>query len=113
MVDAVFYIYALFRPNGIPCYVGKGKGRRFRAHFHRTCNPHLRSIIAQAGGELPAIIIGGELTESGAFELEKIFIPAIGRKANGGPLVNMSDGGIGGGSRKHSAEEIAKRKVAF
>lgn len=113
MAVAVFYIYALFRPNGIICYIGKGKGYRLRAHFRRTHNPHLRSIIAQAGGDLPAIIIRGGLTESEAFELEKIFIAAIGRKANGGPLVNMSDGGIGGGARKQSAEEIAKRTAAL
>ena len=76
-IEKRYYIYGLFRPTGIVCYIGKGKGSRFRAHFRRTHNLHLRAIIAQAGGELPVVIIRSDLTETEAFEIERALITAI------------------------------------
>lgn len=96
----IFYVYALFRPTGIVCYIGKGSGNRINRHerfarrdSHR--NPHLLNIIKQAGGTVPKIVIKDGLTEAEAFGLEIIFIRAIGREIVGGPLVNMTDGGEG------------------
>lgn len=98
----LFYIYILFRLNGIPCYVGKGKGNRWRVHEskceYKCTNINLRNIIKQAkavGKELPKIKLRENLTEAKALELEVIFIKAIGRKKDGGPLVNATDGGDG------------------
>ena len=90
-----FYVYVIFRPNGVPCYVGKGRGKRIDRHFRSAQNPHLASIIAQAGGQLPAVKIRQNLTDKVAKEIEVAFIAAIGREANGGPLVNLTDGGDG------------------
>lgn len=90
-----FYIYVIFRPDGAPCYIGKGSGKRWRKTGRRTHNPHLARIIAKAGGELPVVKIRDGLTEPEAFETERAFIAAIGRQANGGPLVNLTDGGEG------------------
>lgn len=90
-----YYVYVLFRPNGVPCYIGKGKGKRWKTHEKRASNPMLAKIIASAGGEIPKVKIREGLTEQEAFETEIAFIKAIGRMAHGGPLVNMTDGGEG------------------
>lgn len=105
-----FFIYVLFRPDGRPCYVGKGRGKRWIKHARRSANPHLASIIALAGGELPAVRIRTDLTEPRAFEIERAFIAAIGRKANGGILVNMTDGGEGavGAVRSEKTKEAIR-----
>jgi len=119
MVDATvaqerreFYVYVIFRPNGVPCYVGKGRGSRLSHHKKRAYNPHLRRIYAQAGGDLPAVIVRGGLTDPEAIETEIAFIAAIGRERNGGPLVNMTDGGDGISGFKFSAESIEKIRKA-
>src|SRR5260221_12283744 len=95
-----FYVYVIFRLNGIPCYVGKGRGDRWLVHEKRKIkdNKHFDNIIKQAkkaGKELPKIKLRENLFESEAFDLEKIFIKAIGREIHGGPLVNLTDGGDG------------------
>lgn len=113
MVRSDFYVYVIFRPNGQPCYIGKGKGRRWRAHFRKCLNPHLAAIIKQAGGDLPVVVIRDNLTEPEAFEIERAFIAAIGRKANDGPLVNMTDGGDGPHGHVQSPEARQKKREAM
>ena len=103
-----FYVYVFFRPNGVPCYVGKGWGKRWLKHEWRSTNPHLANIVRRAGGELPKVKIREGLTESEAFTTEIAFIAAIGREANGGPLVNMTNGGEGVSGLKMSAAARAK-----
>lgn len=105
--DARFYVYILYRhDDGIPCYVGKGKGERFKGHFKygRHYNHMLRALIERAGGILPHAIIQFGLTETEAFDLEVQLIGEIGRRAHGGPLVNMTDGGDGCSGARHSEE---------
>lgn len=98
---ADFYVYVFFRPNGIPCYVGKGHGRRWERHEkvgkpERGYNTRLNRIIALAGGSLPKIKVRENLTEKDAFETERSLIAAIGRADRKlGPLVNLTDGGEG------------------
>lgn len=107
-----FYVYVIFRPNGIPCYVGKGWGKRWLKHEWRSTNPHLANIVKLAKGELPKIKIREWLTEREAFAIEIAFIAAIGRETNGGPLVNLTDGGEGISGHKMSAESLAKMSAA-
>ena len=108
-----FYVYVKFRPwDGSPCYVGKGKGDRAFAHEYRAFNPHLANIIKKAGGELPTVFVREGLTERDAFELEVIFIKSIGRKANGGPLCNMTDGGDGSTGHTHAVTLEMRRKIS-
>jgi hypothetical protein len=107
-MDPIFYVYMLFRPNGLPCYVGKGKGKRWLKHEWRSHNPHLAAIIKKAGGSLPKIRIREDLTEAEAHALEIVLIKVIGRETAGGPLVNQTDGGEGITGYKHTAEEIEK-----
>jgi hypothetical protein len=114
-----FYVYVLFRPwNGSPCYVGKGRGNRAKLHLwlgRRHYNRHMANIIAKAkdlGLDIPCCIVRSGLTEEVAFETEIAFIAAIGRKKNGGPLVNLTDGGDGASGYTHSAEGRANMSAA-
>jgi len=101
----IFYVYVAFRPwDGSPCYVGKGKGNRWRRHFRTSPNQNLANIIKKAGGTIPTVIIRSHLLEEEAFEIERAFIKAICRKAHGGPLVNLTDGGDGPSGARHSDE---------
>lgn len=112
--SCVFYVYLISRPDGTPCYVGKGKGRRLNAHFNKPRNKHLAAIIALNGGRLPVRKIADEMPENEAYELEHFLIVEIGRKCDGGPLVNHSHGGLGGSAgRKQSDEERAMRREAM
>src|ERR1700732_3623 len=95
----VFYVYLLFRINGTPCYVGKGKDDRWNDHERskRFKNNFLKGIVAEAkvaGLDLPKVKIQEGLTEEAAHELECLLIKVIGRRNIGtGPLVNLTDGG--------------------
>lgn len=102
-----FYVYVYFRLSGEPCYIGKGRGRRWRNHLKRSCNPYLKNIIKSSGGDLPHLKIRSGLSEKEAFEIEIALIRAIGRRPNG-PLVNLTDGGDGSSGYIHDAEARAK-----
>lgn len=106
-----FYVYVIFRPNGVPCYVGKGRGRRWLVHKTRGQNKHLSAIYAKAGGDLPILKVRENLTGLEAVDTEIALIAAIGRETCGGPLVNLTDGGDGtvGFSEPKSAEH--RRKI--
>jgi hypothetical protein len=96
-----FYVYVLFRPwDGSPCYIGKGHGSRWKHHEQMAAsgkhyNKHLAHIVVKANGELPKVKIRQALTSAEACEIEIAFIKAIGRQIDGGPLVNLTDGGDG------------------
>lgn len=89
------YVYVVFRPDGAPCYVGQGRGNRWKTHLTRSHNRHLASIAKNANGTLPIVVIKENLSLDDAIETEIAFIAAIGREAHGGPLVNLTDGGEG------------------
>jgi hypothetical protein len=107
MSDSRFYVYVIFRPNGAPCYVGKGVGRRCYTP-RRDHNKHLRNLIRKYG-ELPIAKVSENLTEAAAYELEVALIASIGRNRHGGPLLNLTDGGEGASGHKHT--EAGKRLI--
>lgn len=115
MVDATipqercdFYVYVIFRPDGEPCYVGKGMGGRWKQHVNRASNKALKAIYSASGGDLPIVKVREDLTNEEACETEMRFIVAIGRAdLDGGPLVNLTDGGEGAPGYRHTPEYIA------
>lgn len=98
------YVYIYFRPNGLPCYVGKGTRDRWSVHERKCLNPHFSNIIKSSSKPLPKVIIRNGLSNKDACALEIALIRAIGRKPDG-PLVNMTDGGDGAMTGRNLTEE--------
>lgn len=108
-----FYVYVIFRPDGTPCYVGKGRGRRSQHHTKFSHNRHLRAIYAQAGGNLPLIKLCEGFTNAAACETEIALIAAIGRlDLETGLLVNFTNGGEGAPGYRPSDDARAKISAA-
>lgn len=108
------YVYIIYRPNGVPCYVGKGKGERWR--MHALCarrgvsrNKWLERIFVKANYKLDVVKIQEGLTDEEAISLEIALIAEIGRaNKKRGPLVNFTDGGDGISGSVRSRQTIEK-----
>lgn len=98
----MFYIYAHYKaddPNGLPFYIGKGKGKRDQSK-HR--NPYWKNISNKHGFIVKRL--AENLSEVEAWDLEKKLIAKYGRLHNNtGCLCNLSEGGEGASGVTHSA----------
>ncbi|SMH51167.1 GIY-YIG nuclease family protein [Maritimibacter sp. HL-12] len=121
-ISGRFYVYVLFRPNGVPFYVGKGLGRRaleheleaLREHPVGEANPYKCNVIRKivGGGEQVVYRIDSHYSserERECLQREAELIETFGRLHEGGPLTNLA-GGMGATSgaapaslEKHSA----------
>jgi hypothetical protein len=99
----IYYVYAYLRADGTPYYIGKGKDKRAwqKSKGHIPPNDNTRILIIEAN-----------LTEIGAFALERRLIRWYGRKDIGtGILRNGTDGGEGASGAKRVFSEEHKLKL--
>jgi hypothetical protein len=103
----IYYVYQYLRskdsdiaPAGTPYYIGKGKQQRAWDSKHTISLPSDKSLI---------VLVAEQLTESEAFELEKLLIEQWGRVDIGtGILRNKTNGGEGSSGLVRSKESNEK-----
>lgn len=102
-----FYIYFHIKPDiNEVFYVGKGKDRR--AWRKQGRSKHWNNIVKKYE-DFEIKIMENNLTEEEAFEREKYWILKIGRiDLKNGPLINLTNGGEGGGGRIMPDEQKIK-----
>ncbi len=119
-VRSDFYVYVLLDPSkgDTPFYVGKGRSGRHINHYgpgyvaragHKSHT--IRAYRALGFADKHHVVEAG-LTEQEAFKLEIAVIDQLGRRCDGGVLVNQAKGGQGASGISIPRTEEWKRKIA-
>lgn len=104
----LFYTYIWKDANGVPFYVGKGRGKRAWHVYKRSFE--FKAAYSQGGCTVE--IVDEFIMESQAHAHEMQLIEQYGRREFGGLLVNKTDGGEGLTGMVHTAEAKAKISAA-
>ena len=103
----MYYVYIYYHPDtGIPFYVGKGSGERYKKHLTNARNPHLRNKInklRREGYEPTIEIVFRTENEDLAYDIEEFMITQYKRSCDGGSLCNQDLGTRG--SKVHDFDE--------
>ena len=107
MID--FYVYAYLRSKdsktakvGTPYYIGKGQTKK---GYNRSI--HKKHIAKVPTDKSRIVFLETNLTELGAFALERRYIKWYGRKdIDTGILINRTDGGEGSSGAKHIGRKV-------
>lgn len=102
----MYYTYIWRDADGVPFYVGKGKGRR--AHDVSATRRSPEFIAVHSRGGCKVEIIDRFIHESQAHAHEVEMIEQYGRREHSGLLVNKTDGGEGASGSVQSAYARAK-----
>lgn len=115
-----YYVYALYREDGSPFYIGYGSGSRWLVHesdarrglVKGNMRKHqIIKRILKSGARVSKKKLAEFSTSAEAASFEAKLIKRIGRAINGGPLVNNTDGGDGGvPGYKHTHQR--RRKIS-